>query len=217
VGRVPRQHLCPKGASACRGERCCCRGLSARLFLTSFLPSKLTRCAALSPPIPACPRLSQPVAACVGLCPLSGAARWAFGLGPRAAPGPVLRAPSNLRLSWPHCLTARDLHTYTPAAFENKAQNRGLGRLMLMQAFFLQGICSLALLLLAGQSSTPRRPHIVIRNSGPRTASSLDALPIVLLIDSTPNLPPSTCPSNSPQSTQLPSKQIPKMPSPDLC
>jgi hypothetical protein len=93
----------------------------------------------LSPPVPACRSLSQPVAACVGLCPLSGAARWAFGLGPRTAPGPVLRAPSNLRLSWPHCLTARDLHTYTPAAFENRAQNRGLGRLMLMQAFFPSG------------------------------------------------------------------------------
>jgi hypothetical protein len=85
VGRVPRQHLCLKGASACRGERCCCRGLSARLFLTSFLPSKLTRCAALSPPIPACPRLSQPVAACRSLCrPVPSLRGCQVGLWPRS-------------------------------------------------------------------------------------------------------------------------------------
>jgi hypothetical protein len=213
--RVPLHRICAqRGLARVQARAAAARGLSARLFLThrADTPRRL---------VAACPSLSQPVAACPGLCSLSGAARWAvgclrpLGLGPRAAPGSVPRAPPNLPLSWPHCLTARDLHAYVhPGSLrEQSPEPRTVG----WRALCCAGVFSLALLLLAGQSSTPRRPRIVIRISGPRSASSLGALPFVLWINSTPNLPPSTCPSNSPQSMQLPSRLIPKLPSPDLC
>jgi hypothetical protein len=85
VGRVPRQHLCPKGLARVEASAAAARGLSARLFLASFLPSKLTRCAALPPPIPACPRLSQAVAACRSLCrPVPSLRGCQVGLWPRS-------------------------------------------------------------------------------------------------------------------------------------
>jgi hypothetical protein len=181
-----------------------------------FLP-ELTRCAALSPPVPACPSLSQPVPSLRGCqvgrwqssapWPRSPGRPWACAAS--ALESAVVLAPllDCARLAYVHPGRLREQSpgpwAGTPYAYAGVFSSREGAR--------LRCCCSLV-----NQSSTPRRPRIVIRNSGPRTASSLGALPIVLLIDSTPNLPPSTCPSNSPQSMELPSKQIPRMPSPDL-